>query len=132
MVHAPDVAEVAAATGRSTADVGRVFHRVGRLAALDGLERVLARLRLADPWHRWALETIEDDLLSLRRSLTESVLAGAALDDEPDVAVERFLADRAEAVIRVVELVHRLESDTIDDPTPLMIAVRQAEALTRL
>src|SRR5690606_21355194 len=103
MFHAPDVAAVATESGRSTADVGRVFHRIGRVTGLDGLERVLANMRLADPWHRWALETIEDDLLALRRTLAERVLAGAD-ELEPDAAVEQFLAGRAGSVVRVVEL----------------------------
>jgi glutamate dehydrogenase len=130
MVHAPDIALVAEGTGRSTAEVGRVFHRVGRVAALDGLEKLLAGLALADPWHRWALETLEDDLLALRRSLAERVLSGAE-GLSPEEAVERFLAGRADEVIRVVELVRRLEADSVDDPTPLMVAVRQAEMLAR-
>jgi glutamate dehydrogenase len=130
MFHAPDVAAVAANLDRSTAEVGRVFHRVGRVAGLDSLERVLADMRLADPWHRWALETIEDDLLGLRRALAERVL-GEADGLDPDAAVEQFLAGRSAAVVRVVELAHELEAGSVDDPTPLMVAVRQVEALTR-
>jgi glutamate dehydrogenase len=128
LVHALDIFEVTRSTGRSRVDVGRVFHRLGRALGLDDLEEVLTNLKLADPWQRWALENIDDDLLAVRRSLAERALTGAegeAVDD----AVEQFLAQRADAVARVVEMARALESASVVDPAPLMVAVRQIQAL---
>jgi NAD-specific glutamate dehydrogenase len=128
LVHAPDIFEVTRSTGRSRIDVGRVFHRLGRALGLDDLEKVLTNLKLADPWQRWALENIEDDLLAVRRSLAERALTGAE-GESVDEAVEQFLAQRADAVARVVEMARALESASVIDPAPLMVAVRQIQAL---
>ncbi len=129
LVHAPDIIEVARATGRSRGDVGRMFYRVGRALRLTAVGRVLANLQLADAWQRWALQEIEDDLLAARRSLAEAVLAEAARGSV-DEAVERFVAQRADEVRRILELVRSLESGPVTDPAPLMVAVRQIQALS--
>lgn len=128
LAHAADILEVARVTGAARSQVGRVFHRLGRALHLDNLEKVLAHLKLADPWQRWALETIEDDLLAVRSALARQVLDGRG--DEPvDEAVDRYLAERGPGVARVVELITSLESGSLTDPAPLMVAVRQIQAL---
>ena len=128
LIHVPNIFEVARATGRSRIDVGRVFHRIGRVLGLDDLEKALVDLKPADPWQRWAHETIEDDALAVRCSLAERVLGGME-NSSPDEAVEQFLARRADAVDRVVGLVRSLEAGTIGDTAPLLVAVRQIQAL---
>ncbi|CAN5883026.1 NAD-glutamate dehydrogenase [soil metagenome] len=128
LVHAPDIIAVATASGRSRVDVGKLFFRVGRAFALNALERMLGELKVADSWQRWALESIEDDLLIVRRALAERILAEAG--DEPvDESVQRFVAKRAEAVARVVDLARSLDQGAVADSAPLMVAVRQIEAL---
>ena len=128
LLHGPNIIEVARAAGRPRIDVGRVFHRIGRVLGLDDLEKALSELRSADPWQRWALETIEDDALAVRRSLAERVLGDTGLPPANE-ALERFLAERADAVARVVELVQSLEAGTIGDIAPLMVVLRQIQAL---
>jgi NAD-specific glutamate dehydrogenase len=128
LVHAPDIIEVAEATGRSPSKVADVFHHLGHVLELDDLERVVTGLKLTDPWQRWARETVEDDILSVRRLLAERVLAEAE-GSSMDEAVEQFLAHRVDSVVWVAELVRSLEPGSIDDAAPLLVVVRQLQNL---
>jgi glutamate dehydrogenase len=128
LVHAPDMIEVADATGRSPSDVASVFHHLGHVLELDELEKVLADLKLTDPWQRWAGETIEDDILAVRRSLAQRVLAGAEGMSVED-AVQEFLARRADSVVWIADLVRSLDLGTISDAAPLLVVVRQIQNL---
>jgi NAD-specific glutamate dehydrogenase len=128
LVHAPSILEVAQASGRSRVDVAAVFQRLGQVVLLDDLELVLVDLNLSEPWNRWAQETIEDDILAVRRSLAERVLASAE-GISVDHGVEQFLAERADSVARVAEMVATLRSGAIRDTAPLLVAVRQIQNL---
>jgi NAD-specific glutamate dehydrogenase len=108
--------------------VADVFHNLGHVLELDDLERVVAGLKLTDPWQRWARQTIEDDILSVRRLLAERVLAGAE-GLSMDEAVEQFLASRVDSIVWVAELVRSLEPGAIDDTAPLLVVVRQLQNL---
>jgi glutamate dehydrogenase len=131
LVHVPNMIEVAGRTGRSPIDVAGVFHHLGHVLELDELERVVAELELSDPWQKWARETIEDDLLSVRRSLAQHVLE-AAQDLSIEDAVQQFIADRADSVVWIAELIRSLELGTIDNAAPLLVVVRQIQNLAGL
>jgi glutamate dehydrogenase len=128
LVHAPDIIEVAEATGRPASEVAAVFHHLGHVLELDDLEQVVADLKLTDPWQRWARETVEDDIFAVRRLLAEKVLAGAE-HLTVDEAVEQFLARRVDSVVWVAELVRSLDLGAIDDAAPLLVVVRQLQNL---
>jgi NAD-specific glutamate dehydrogenase len=81
-----------------------------------------------DRWHRWARQTIEDDLIEVRRVLVERVLAEGG-DRPADDAVDMFLTSRARALKRVLGLTHTLESGSDQDLAYFMVVVRQVEAL---
>jgi len=95
------------------------------------LERVVAELKLTDPWQRWAGETIEDDLLSVRRSLAQHVLDGAQ-DSSIEDAVQHFIADRADSVVWIAELIRSLDLGAVNDAAPLLVVVRQIQNLAGL
>ena len=128
LVHAPDIYEVAEAAHRSLTDVASVFHRFGRSAGLDELERLAATSALADHWQRWALQTLEDDLLRARRALAEAALA-LSESESAESAVERFLASRGDELRRVHELIDSLAAVSVEDVSPLVVALRQVERL---
>jgi glutamate dehydrogenase len=131
LVHVPDMIEVAGRTGRSPIDVAGVFHHLGHVLELDELESVVAELKLTDPWQRWAGETIEDDLLSVRRSLAQHVLDGAQGSSIED-AVQQFIADRADSVVWIAELIRSLDLGAVNDAAPLLVVVRQIQNLAGL
>jgi NAD-specific glutamate dehydrogenase len=79
-------------------------------------------------WHRWARQTIEDDLLDVRQLLAQQVLAEG--ENSPvDDAVDSFLASRAQALKRVLRLTPTLEAGSDQDMAFFMVVVRQIEAL---
>ncbi len=79
-------------------------------------------------WQRWARQAVEDDLLAVRRELTEKALELAG--DRPiDEAVEGFLATRAERVARVQRFIRALAVEGVSDLAQLTVALRQLRSL---
>ena len=100
LIHAQNIFELAKEHNRTITDVGRVYFRVAQALHLDDLEKVLANMTPISPWQRWARQTLDDDLTSVRRLLAERVLAEAG-DASGDDAVDQFLAGRAQSLARV-------------------------------
>jgi NAD-specific glutamate dehydrogenase len=128
LVHAPDAIELAAASKRSVADVAAVMFHAGQAMGLDRLESIAAGFRFTDPWQRWALETLEDDIVGIRRRLAERVLEDARRLT-PEEAVARFIADHEKGAERLTAFLRGLGTDQPENLAPLMIGVRQLRAL---
>jgi NAD-specific glutamate dehydrogenase len=84
--------------------------------------------KFVDSWQRWALETLEDDMVGIRRQLTEAILEKAA-DLSPAEAVAAYLEEQAPALHRLETLVSGLGPDQPKHLSPLMIGVRQLRSL---
>src|SRR5439155_583696 len=84
------------------------------LSGVDWLENQLEALPAGTRWQRWARQSMEDDLFSLRRSLCERALelAGGAPIDE---AIDSFLASREEAVARLQRFLRSLGIEGVTD-----------------
>ena len=128
LVHAPDIIAVSHATGRTPLEVARGFFVLGERLQLDWLENQLEALPAGTRWQRWARQSMEDDLFSLRRSLCERALelAGGAPIDE---AIDGFLASREEAVARLQRFLRSLGIEGVTDLSQLTVALRQIRAL---
>jgi len=128
LVHGPDIIAVSHVTGRSPIQVARGFFVLGERLQLDWLENQLEDFGAGTRWQRWARQSMEDDLFSLRRSLCERALelAGGAPVDE---AIEGFLASRAEAVDRLQRFLRSLGIEGVTDLSQLTVALRQIRAL---
>lgn len=127
LIHAPNVLAVADSTGRTWMEVGGLFHQVGEALGLERLSNTVGTLKPTDAWQRWTQEMLEDDLAELRRDLVEQVLSGAE-ESSAAAALARFLADRSESVARVIKLVRSVD-DRKDDPTPVLVTMRQIRDL---
>jgi glutamate dehydrogenase len=128
LLHAPDAVDVAGRIGRPVQDVLAAFMGVGRAIYLDRLAEIAREMRPATSWQRWALQTVEDDLVTLRRRVVDRMLErGAGLD--PDDAVAHYLVERSNAVARLVRFMREFDGAPTDDVAPLMVAVRQVRAL---
>jgi glutamate dehydrogenase len=128
LVHGPNVASVAAATGRAIEEVTRAFFLVGEAAYIDWLEGRLAEVGATTRWHRWALQAVEDDLLMLRRQVAERALAhgkGLAVGE----AVAAYLAARGDATARLGRFMRGLALEDASDLAALTVAVRQVRGL---
>lgn len=129
LLHGPDVVDVSEATGRPVSEVLQAFLHVGRAVYLDRLEEVARGLDPETPWQRWALQTVDDDLVTVRRRLVERMLArGPGL--APEEAVAGYLVSRAGAVGRLVRFMRAFDGAPLDDVAPLMVAVRQVRSLS--
>jgi glutamate dehydrogenase len=125
--HAPDVAAVARATGRSVEDVGRAFFLLGQELQLAWLEHEIAGLPVGTRLQRWALQAVRDDVLGARR-----LVAQRALQDAPEAgveeAIERFLEGHAAGRARLTDFTRSLAGEGAD-LAGLSLAVRQLRAL---
>jgi glutamate dehydrogenase len=128
LVHGPDIIAVSHVTGRSPIEVARGFFVLGERLQLDWLENQLEELPAGTRWQRWARQSTEDDLFSLRRSLCERALetAGGAPIDE---AIDGFLASHEEAVARLQRFLRSLGIEGVTDLSQLTVALRQVRAL---
>ncbi len=128
LVHAPDIIAVAHATGRPPLEVARGFFVLGERLDIDWLEAQLEQLPASTRWQRWAQQSMEDDLFSLRRRLCERVLesAGGAPIDE---AVERYFAEHEQATERVRRFLHGLKLEGVGDLSQVTVALRQIRSL---
>jgi glutamate dehydrogenase len=128
LVHGPDVASVARATGRSIDDVTRVFFLVGEHAYIDWLGGRVAQVSATTRWHRWALQALEDDLRLLRRQVAERSLAHGT-EQPPDEAVASYLQARGDVTARLGRFMRGLALEEAGDLSALTVAVRQVRAL---
>jgi glutamate dehydrogenase len=128
LVHGPNVVSVAASSGRSVEDVTRVFFLVGDAAYIDWLESRLSEVPATTRWHRWALQALEDDLLTARRRLAERVLAGAD-GRSADEAASTFAEEHGEPLQRLARFMRGLVLEEVSDLAAVTVAVRQIRAL---
>jgi glutamate dehydrogenase len=128
LVHAPDIIEVGMATGQSVHDVARVFFLAGPAFEIDWLEEHVDGLPAATRWHRRAIQTVQDDMVLVRRQLAEAILASAP-DASPEHALDRFLLTRTHAVGRLARFMRALVVDGVDDVAPVIVAIRQIRSV---
>jgi glutamate dehydrogenase len=129
LVHAPDMVDVAFHTGRSVRDVAKLFLLVGPAFEIDWLEHQAKRLPAANRWHRRANQTLQDDLVLLRRQLSERILEESP-DAEPAEALDHYLVARTQALGRLTRFMRSLAVDGVDDVASVVVALRQIRALT--
>ncbi|MEX2196599.1 MAG: NAD-glutamate dehydrogenase domain-containing protein [Thermoleophilaceae bacterium] len=130
LLHAPQVVDVAARTGRGVEDAGRAFELLDDRLRIGWLAGEVGRLPAARRMQRWAAQALRDDVLAAWRTLAERALeegSGAA----PDEAVERFLAGREDRRARLADLERALTGDDAGEMEGLLLAVRLLEALAR-
>jgi glutamate dehydrogenase len=128
LVHGPDIITVAHVTGRTVLEVARAFFLLGERLQIDWLEQQLDDLPAGSRWQRWAQQSMEDDLFTLRRQMAEVVLAHA--DGRPiDEAVESFLEARADALGRVEKFMRGLAMEGVSDLAQLTVGLRQIRSL---
>ena len=128
LVHAPDAIALANRFDRPVSEVAEVMFGAGQAVGLDRLEQMAAGYKFVDSWQRWALESLEDDMVEIRRQLTEAILEAAG-DLTPAEAIASYLEEQAPAVRRLEAFIDGLGTDQPKDLSPLMIGVRQLRSL---
>jgi glutamate dehydrogenase len=128
LVHGPDIITVARATGRPVLEVARGFFLLGERLDIDWLEQRLAEQPAKTRWQRWAVQSMEDDLFTIRRQIIENVLelAGGRPIDE---AVDAYLGDLRAPFGRLQRFMRSLAMEGVTDLSQLTVALRQLRAL---
>jgi glutamate dehydrogenase len=128
LVHAPDAIVLANQFDRDVSEVAEVMFGAGQAVGLDRLEEMAAGYNFTDGWQRWALEALEDDMVGIRRQLTERVLEKAG-NDTPAEAIARFLDAQDAPLRRLDHFLDNLGDGQPDNLAPLMIGVRQLRSM---
>jgi glutamate dehydrogenase len=127
LLQAPDVLELAEASSRTPVEVMGVMLHVSRAVGLDRLQAGARSVQPSDPWERWGLQTMQDELAAVERRLTAAVLAESTLP--PAEAVSHFLAERASGLARLVRFMRSLGDRPPGELSSLLVATRQIETL---
>ncbi len=125
--YGPDVIEIAGQSGQSASDTLHAFLQVGQAFGLDRMTDWARSKQIDDRWDRWALWTIEEELLMVRRRAVERAFMEAGGRTGVD-AVDAFLASRASHVARLVRFMRQIDTTGDVDIAQLMVAIRQARA----
>ncbi|MFZ0015662.1 MAG: NAD-glutamate dehydrogenase domain-containing protein, partial [Acidimicrobiia bacterium] len=128
LVHGPDIIELAREHGRSVEEVAQLFMLLGTSYRIDWLEHQVAEVVASSRWNKWAVRSIQSDLIELRRDLAEKVLAaGEGLGAEQ--ALESYRRGRADRHARLDELMQSVAQEETASLDPLLVAARQIRAL---
>ncbi len=127
LIHAPDIIELARDTGYPLLDVARVFFLIGQVFELDWLEGEVEDLPSQTRWQRWATQTLEDDLVRLRRDLAHGVLMSVT-PAEPDVMMAEYLHAHDDGLVRLRRFIATLADEGLDDASMAVVAIRQVRA----
>jgi glutamate dehydrogenase len=125
--YGPDVIEISQQSGQSASDTLHAFLQVGQAFGLDRMTDWARSKQIDDRWDRWALWTIEEELLMVRRRAVERAFMDAEGRTGVD-AVDTFMASRASHVARLVRFMRQIDTTADVDIAQLMVAIRQARA----
>ncbi|HUG33073.1 MAG TPA: NAD-glutamate dehydrogenase domain-containing protein [Acidimicrobiia bacterium] len=128
LVHGPDIIELARTSDRSVSEIAELFMLIGSSYRLDWLERQVAEIVASSRWHRWAVRSIQSDLIDLRRELAEKVL-GVGEGLTVDQALESYRRDREERHVRLDQLMQSVAQEETTSLDPLLVAARQIRVL---
>ncbi|MGI9647460.1 MAG: NAD-glutamate dehydrogenase [Acidimicrobiia bacterium] len=128
LFHAPDIIELAELSARPVADVADVFFLVGDTYRIDWLENRAEHLAAGSRWERWAIRTLENDLLQLRRDIAERVLASAEIQNGKALC-EYFRSTRPDQHARLDQFIELLMHEGGGDLDSLTVATRQISAV---
>ena len=128
LVHAPDIIELAHLHNAPLATVARLSFVVADAFHLDRLARILSHLPRANRWQRSAARAVADDLLVLRRHLTDRV-ATQYPGVEPATAVDAFVESCGDRYTQLMRLMRSVAIEGGDDVASVVVAVRRIERL---
>ncbi len=128
LVHAPDMIQVAQHTERSVREVAEVFLLVGAAFEIDWLETQVASLPITNRWQRRAIQTVEDDLVLLRRQLADNILEEAD-GLAPSTALAHYLVARTHELGRLTRFMRSLAVEGVTDIAAAVVAIRQIRNL---
>jgi glutamate dehydrogenase len=105
-----NVLRVCEETAVDPIDAARVYARLGEETGMNWVFGRLSQDAAGNLWDRMVLLGLRWDLLDLQREITESLLTRKP--DDPDAAVDAFLAENTDVIEEVLVLERRAAADT--------------------
>ncbi len=127
-VHAPGAIRLAKRYNREPIECLEVMLNIGVVVSLDRLDEVQQNFVPRVPWDRWAIQSIMDDLIGLRRRLGSAVLRRAEGLTGPE-AVDKYVERHGQQIARIERVMESFEHASHEDLTPLIVAIRQIRTL---
>jgi glutamate dehydrogenase len=125
-----DIAEVASTAKQPVEPVAAIYFDVTAKLGIAWLRERIAALPGDQHWQMLAKGAMLDDLSSLQRGITSSVLsAGAANPAEAGALVSAWAQENARALERASQLMTELRAVPVPDAAMLSVALRELRAL---
>jgi len=128
MSAASDIVNAASALGRKVDDVGTAYFEVGHRVGFDWLHQQTETIVREDHWDKLAIHAITDDLASMQRELTKSILAGANGGSGAE-AVKKWMGTQKALEARAERLIDDLKSSGPITVAKLSFAARHIRSI---
>ena len=128
LVYAPDIIELARRHEAALDAMGRLSFLVAETFQLDRLTGILEQPSRSSRWQRSAGGAVADDLLALRRHLTERVAEQAGGLD-PAGAVAAYVAACGDRFNQLTRVLRSVAVEGGDDVASVVVAVRRIQRL---
>jgi glutamate dehydrogenase len=132
---APEIAQLARATGHEFAPVAALYFGVGARLGLDRLRLLAARITASEHWDRLAIRRLVDDLFAAQRALSQSLLAklpATATAADALKALGDWAASQSQALERTRAFLGALETSGELSIAKLTLANSQVHKLADL
>lgn len=110
-------------------DAAGVYYGLGRTFGFDWLRAAARRLPTLRSWDRQAVLSLQDELFSTQRKLTQAVLSESGAAGEPSRLIEAWAATRQGVRTRCAQLLSEIKTTSNADFAMLTVAARQLEGL---
>jgi len=128
MTAASDIVNAAGALGRKVNDVGTAYFEVGHRVGFDWLRQQTESIFHEDNWDKLAVHAIADDLASMQRELTKSILS-AANGGSGAEAVKKWMGSQKALEVRAARLIDELKSSGPITVAKLSFAARHIRSI---
>jgi glutamate dehydrogenase len=129
LVPAPDIVEIAAASGLDVASVAETYFGLGEQLELQWLRDRIVSLPRDTRWDAMARAALRDDVYAEQAGLTAAVVRSRVDGQPAPERVERWLAQNAAAVERSRQVLSEIRSVGALDLARLSVAVRELRNL---
>ncbi|MDA0352683.1 MAG: NAD-glutamate dehydrogenase [Chloroflexi bacterium] len=129
MVSALDIVNVAQQTGAPIRHVAEVYFLLDEGLGIDWLRQRIVRLQRGDRWQTLARSALRDDLFREHALLTADVVAGAIGAEDAGAAVDQWMVDNGDALVRCRDLIAGIRGLSGTDLSHLSVALRELRNL---
>lgn len=127
-VHAPGAIRLAQRYDRDPLECLQIMLAIGEAVSLDRLDEVQQNFTPRVPWERWAIQSVMDDLIGLRRRLGAAVLRKAE-GKTGEEAVAAYVKKHGRQIARIRRVMSSFEDASHEDLAPMIVAIRQVRTL---